>query len=127
MVMLGNVTPVLRSFDEVRARAFYCDFLGFDMIFEHRFEPDLPLYLGVSREGCVLHLSEHHGDATPGSAVRIAVDDVHDYARQLRDKRFGNARPGDPVKTPWGCLEMTITDPAGNRLTFYSDVPGGTE
>ncbi|MGC4250474.1 MAG: glyoxalase superfamily protein [Sphingobium sp.] len=123
MVELGSVTPVLRSFDEARTRAFYCGFLGFDLLFEHRFEPDLPLYMIMAREGCVLHLSEHYGDATPGSAIRVAVDDVAAYARQLREKRFENARPGAPVETEWHSLEMTIIDPAGNRLIFHSDLP----
>jgi hypothetical protein len=26
-----------------------------------------------------------------------------------------------PEETPWGSLEITITDPAGNRLTFYTE------
>jgi hypothetical protein len=33
---------------------------------EHRFEPGFPLDLQVSRDGLVLHLSEHHGDGSPG-------------------------------------------------------------
>ncbi|MCI4588885.1 VOC family protein [Sphingobium sp. BYY-5] len=123
MVMLGTITPVLRSFDEARTRAFYCDFLGFKPVFEHRFEPDSPLYMGVILGACELHLSEHYGDATPGSAIRIAVDDVTAYAAQLRAKNFGNARPGAPDKTDWGSLELTITDPAGNKLTFCTDLP----
>jgi hypothetical protein len=36
----------------------------------HRFAPDLPLYMQVSRDGSVLHLSEHHGDCSPGAANR---------------------------------------------------------
>jgi catechol 2,3-dioxygenase-like lactoylglutathione lyase family enzyme len=123
MVMLGKVTPILRSFDETRTRAFYCDFLGFGVVFEHRFEPGMPLYMGVAREGCVLHLSEHYGDGTPGSGIRIAVDDVRTYAAELRARHFGNARPGEPVETEWGSLEITITDPAGNNLTFFTDLP----
>jgi len=123
MVMLGKITPVLRSFDEARARAFYCDFLGFELVFSHRFEPGLPLYMGVKLGACELHLSEHYGDATPGSAIRIAVDDVTAYVAQLRAKNFGNARPGAPKKTDWGSLETTITDPAGNRLMFYTYLP----
>ncbi|MEC3948987.1 glyoxalase superfamily protein [Sphingobium sp. HWE2-09] len=121
--MLGTITPVLRSFDEARTRAFYCDFMGFEQVFAHRFEPDLPLYMGVKLGACELHLSEHYGDATPGSAIRIAVDDVTAYVAQLRAKNFGNARPGAPKKTDWGGLETTITDPAGNRLMFYTYLP----
>lgn len=117
----GCPTPVLRSFDEALAKAFYRDFLGFEVVFEHRFEPDLPLYMGVRSGDCALHLSEHYGDATPGAAVRIPIDDVVGYASALRAKRFGNARPGKPKPAPWGTIEFTVTDPAGNRLTFYSE------
>jgi len=121
--MFGSPTPILRSFDEARAKAFYIDFLGFELVFEHRFEPGMPLYMGLRHGGCEIHVSEHYGDATPGSAVRIPVDDVSAYMAVLRAKRFGNARPGEPEKTPWGSREITITDPAGNRLTFYTDKP----
>src|SRR5690349_1412205 len=116
----GHPIPILRSFDEARAKSFYCDFLGFVVLFEHRFEPDLPHYMGLKLGACELHVSEHYGDATPGSAVRIPIDDVTRYARALGEKAFGNCRPGKPKQTPWGSLEVTITDPAGNRLTFYS-------
>ena len=118
--MLEAPIPILRSFDEARTTAFYIDFLGFETVFEHRFEPGLPLYRGVRRGDCVLHLSEHYGDATPGSAIRIPVDDVVAFAADLLAKHHGNARPGVPGETPWGTREITITDPASNRLTFYT-------
>lgn len=123
--MFGAPTPILRSFDEKRARAFYLDFLGFEVMFEHRFGDGLPLYMGLRRGDCLLHLSEHHGDATPGSAVRIPVDDAASFAAMLRAKDFGNARPGEPLETPWGSREFTVADPAGNRLTFWSDAAAG--
>ena len=62
----GPIIPVLRFFDEAKMREFYLGFLGFEMTFEFRFEPETPLYLGVQRGDCLLHLSEHHGDGTPG-------------------------------------------------------------
>lgn len=68
---LGKVTPILRIFDEAKALEFYVDFLGFKVDWQHRFEANYPLYLQVSLGDCVLHLSEHHGDASPGAAVRI--------------------------------------------------------
>jgi catechol 2,3-dioxygenase-like lactoylglutathione lyase family enzyme len=36
---LGKTTPILRIFDEAKAREFYVDFLGFKVDWEHRFEP----------------------------------------------------------------------------------------
>lgn len=113
--------PILRSFDETAARAFYIDFLGFEIEFEHRFEPGLPLYMGIRRGDCILHISEHFGDATPGSAVRIEMPDVHAYAEALNAKNYKNARPG-VQRQPWGYDDMTVTDPAGNRLIFCTPV-----
>ena len=115
--------PVLRSFDEARTREFYLAFLGFELVFEHRFEPGMPLYMGVRRGACELHLSEHYGDATPGGAVRIPVDDVVGYAAMLAATHHMNARPGVPSQTPWNTREITISDPSSNRLIFYTPDP----
>jgi len=119
MSRFKGTTPVLRSFDEAKAREFYVDFLGFSVEGEHRFHPGAPLYLFLVRDGVELHLSEHFGDATPGAQVRIEVEGVTAYVRGLRAKAYKHAVPGDPEATPWETLEVTITDPAGNRLTFW--------
>lgn len=118
---LGKTTPILRSFDEAKAREFYIEFLGFKVGFEHRFEPGLPLYMEVSRGDCVLHLSEHHGDASPGSAMRIEIDDIDAFQQELLAKNYKNARPGVET-TPWGSRDMRIADPFGNHLTFTSAI-----
>lgn len=123
-VTLGQIIPVLRSFDEVRTRDFYIDFLGFEHVFEHRFEEWAPLYMGVRHGDCLIHLSEHYGDATPGATVQIWVDDVVAYAAELRAKKYGNSRPGVPEETPWGTREIGIKDPASNTLIFFSRMPG---
>jgi len=114
--------PILRIFDEAKARAFYLDYLGFVVDWEHRFAPDLPLYMQVSMGQAVIHLSEHHGDATPGASLRIACDDVDAYCRTLNAKRYAYARPG-ACDQPWGTRDMDIKDPFANRLTFYSQPP----
>lgn len=118
---LGKTTPILRIFDEARAREFYLDFLGFRVDWEHRFEPDLPLYMQVRRDDCVLHLTEHHGDCCPGAAVRVATQDVETYQAELLARAYKNARPGIEL-APWNSKEMSIHDPFGNRLTFYSSI-----
>ena len=57
--------------DQDAALEFYVGFLGFEEKWRHQCEPDLPVYMGVERDGVLLHLSEHFGDATPGAHVRI--------------------------------------------------------
>ncbi len=117
---LGSPTPIVRIFDESLAKAFYVEYLGFRVEWEHRFEPESPLYMQVVRDRCVLHLSEHHGDASPGAAMRIPVDDVDAFHAELTAKRYKYARPG-VEKMPWGTRDMSVTDPFGNRLTFTDD------
>jgi uncharacterized glyoxalase superfamily protein PhnB len=116
-VSLGKTTPILRIFDEAKAKEFYVAFLGFHVDWEHRFEPGLPLYMQVSKDACVLHLSEHHGDCCPGAAMRIEVSDLDAFQAELRSKDYKHARPGIEAM-PWGTRDMSVTDPFGNRLTF---------
>lgn len=40
--------PIMRIFDEQKARDFYLGFLGMTLDWEHRFEPGYPLYMQVS-------------------------------------------------------------------------------
>jgi len=111
--------PIFSIFDVDRACEFYCDYLGFTVDFEHRFGENTPLYMQVSRSSCVIHLSEHHGDATPGSALRVEVADVDDFIGELKKKPYRYAKPGI-IDQPWNMQESTITDPFGNKLVFYA-------
>jgi uncharacterized glyoxalase superfamily protein PhnB len=122
MPTLNHATPILRSFDEQKAREFYLDFLGFTVVFAHRFGDNFPLYLAVSRDGCTLHLSEHFGDGTPGTRLRIACDDVRALHLELAAKTFTYAKPRPPDVTAWQTLELLLTDPFGNMLVFYQDL-----
>ncbi|UWF50106.1 VOC family protein [Pseudomonas sp. N3-W] len=117
----GKTTPILRIFDVAKAVAFYVDFLGFKIDWQHRFEADFPLYLQISRGDSVLHLSEHHGDCTPGSALRIETDELEDFQRQLMAKEYVFAHPQIQAM-PWGSQDMTVTDPFGNRLVFTNAI-----
>ncbi len=123
MTRFSAVVPVLRIFDEAKAREFYLDFLGFTVDFEHRFGDDFPLYMGVSQAGCRLHLSEHHGDGAPGVQIRIETDDVTAFGATLAAKAYRYAKPGAPERTPWDTLELCLTDPFGNRLRFVQLLP----
>jgi len=112
-----QVIPIFRLFDEQKAREFYVDYLGFQVSFEHQLEENSPLYLGLSLGGMeILHLSEHHGDATPGSTVRLEIDDIVSFNQQLAAKTdYKYARPSI-VHQPWGQREVSLKDPFGNTL-----------
>lgn len=106
------MVPIFRVAD-ARAAARWYERWGFDVVGEHRFAPDLPLYLFLERKGVELHLSEHTGDAPPGTLTYFWVDDVDTVASAL------DAQVDDQ---PWG-REVEVTDPDGNRLRVATRHP----
>ncbi|OWJ75896.1 glyoxalase superfamily protein [Haematobacter genomosp. 1] len=115
-IRFPRCSPIFRVFDEAKAREFYCDFLGFRVLFEHRFAPGTPLYMGVERGGFELHLSEHHGDATPGSTAFVETEGIRAFHRDLLNKQYRFNRPG-LEEAPWGLL-LEVVDAFGNRIRF---------
>jgi predicted enzyme related to lactoylglutathione lyase len=113
--MTTDVVPILRVSDAAAAAAWYRR-LGFEQVFEHRFEPELPAYMGLRREGAQIHLSEHTGDAPPHGLVYIWVDDVDEIAAE-----FGVAVDDQP----WA-REVQLVDPDGNRLRVAQPAGGAS-
>ena len=111
--MAEELIPIFRVTDGVATAAWYAR-LGFEIVGEHRFAPELPLYLFLERNGVSLHLSEHTGDARPGTLVYFWVDDVDSIAAE-----FGV----EVHDQPWG-REIKLTDPDGNRLRIAERVEG---
>jgi hypothetical protein len=111
--------PIFRIFDYEKAIAHYIDWLGFKIEWEYK-QKGTPVYLEISLRNIVLHLSEHHGDCTPGSRVFIdCFQHLETYHKELIDKNYKYNKPG--LYVPFydeAALEMTAIDPFGNRLTF---------
>ncbi|WP_332634690.1 glyoxalase superfamily protein [Halalkalibacter flavus] len=120
-ITMKSPTPILRIFDEEKAKEFYLTFLEFELDWEHRFEDDLPLYMQVSYGSCIIHLSEHHGDCCPGGAIRIEVQNLELFHSNLLSKKYKYACPGIET-TPWNSLEVSIGDPFGNRIVFFENL-----
>jgi hypothetical protein len=108
-----SIAPIFRVADGHAAAGWYAR-LGFAVTGEHRFAPDLPLYLFLRRGADVfIHLSEHTGDARPDTLVYLVVDDLDAVAAEF----------GTPVTTqPWG-REVELTDPDGNRWRVGGPAP----
>ena len=112
---LQDATPILRIFDLAKAKAFYVDLLGFRIDWEHRFEPGYPLYMQVSRDGVRLHLSEHHGDGTPGQVVFVDITGLDAFHAELHAK--GSRAEIEPGPNP-NMRVLSLWDPFGSRLRF---------
>jgi uncharacterized glyoxalase superfamily protein PhnB len=109
--------PILRIFDEDKAKAFYLDFLGMKLDWQHRFGADYPIYMQVSKGNLVLHLSEHSGDCTPGSKVFVNVKDLDALYHEVSCKPYKYSKPLIE-QAAWGGRCFTLTDPFANKLLF---------
>ncbi len=89
-----RVIPILRIFDYAKVIEFYISWLGMKIDWEHRFDDNAPLYFQVSGYGLELHLSEHHGDGTPGTHLHLNCTGINEFHKMLTDKKYKFGRPG---------------------------------
>jgi len=113
--MTEELVPILYVRDGQAAAKWYGR-LGFEIEGEHRFAPGMPLYLFLRRGGVALHLSEHQGDARPGTLAYFYVHDVDaiaaEFAVEIKNQ-------------PWA-REVHLTDPDGNRWRIGQREPTST-
>jgi catechol 2,3-dioxygenase-like lactoylglutathione lyase family enzyme len=110
--MAEQIVPIFKVADAIRTAEWYAR-LGFETEFVHRYSEEFPAYVGLSRKGLALHLSEHAGDATPDSLVYLFVDDVDAVAAEF----------GVEVADEQWAREIQLTDPDGNRLRIGTRKP----
>ena len=114
---LKRTIPTLRFYDVAKTREFYIDYLGFTVEFEHRFQDNAPLFMGVVRGDAKIFLSEHHGDGTPGAHIVIETDGVDELLAELKAKNYKYFNPSIQEQE-WGTRDITVYDGCNNHITF---------
>ncbi len=120
--MEQRVVPALRITDYERSKAFYVEGLGFEVEWEHRFEPHLPVFMRVSRDGMAIFLSQHRGDCQVGGLVHFFIPNVDEWYAEFQGR--GAAVKSPPNETLEGLRDMTVVDPDGNQLRFMTRLRG---
>ncbi|MEM9967765.1 MAG: glyoxalase superfamily protein [Pseudomonadota bacterium] len=114
-----NATPVIRVSDYQRAKAFYTDVLGFDIV-EETGEPVVGF--GIFSAGSVqIFLCSWDGAGEPWDAWRayFYVDDQPSFVARLAEKGVAFKGPKDTV---YSMREVEVADPDGNVLCFGTDL-----
>ena len=114
-----EVYPVMRIYDVERAKAFYVGFLGFQVDWEGGMGEGAA-YIQISRGNFGLHLSEFHGDGTPGSAVFVRTRDLDTLYAEVMAKGYRFNRPAIE-EAPWGGRFFSCIDPFQNKITFHQE------
>ena len=99
------------------AKTFYLDFLAMSLDWEHRFGPDFPIYMQVSRGNLIFHLSEHSGDCSPGAKTLVNTDNLDSLYHEITSRDYRYSKP-EITTAPWGDRVFEIVDPFSNRILF---------
>ena len=118
--MSQTVIPQLRITNAEQSLSFYVESLGFKIDWEHRFGPDFPLFVQLTRQGQTIFLTEHTGDCQVGGAVYFIVPDAAHCLAEFEQK--GVIPTNALANMPWGTREFLLTDLDGNRLRFASEL-----
>lgn len=119
--MINRAIPILRVSDTERTARFYCDSLGFEVRFRYRADNALanPSYMGLQRDGVVLHVSSFAGDGAAGGCAILLVDDIDVLHDEFVSRNVPIALP--PTDQTWGNREMYVKDADGNTLRFIRE------
>ncbi len=119
--MTQTVIPQLRIISAEKSLPFYVQGLGFEIDWQHQFEPGFPLFFSLTRDCQTIFLTEHSGDCHVGGAIYFLAPDVDNCYSNFLANGIAVVRP--PEDMPWEMREMIVMDPDGNRLRFASDAP----
>jgi uncharacterized glyoxalase superfamily protein PhnB len=124
--MIERAVPVLSVRDCSKAEDYYCRILGFERVFAHRPDPDKsnPGYLGVARDGVLLHLESFRTERAGQTSAFIVVSDVDRLFAEISEKGAICQMP--PTDQTWGNRETHIRDQDGNGLCFGESLKGST-
>lgn len=118
---MQKVIPAFRITDYTRSKDFYVEGMGFQIDWEHRFEPHFPVFAQVTKDEMTIYLTEHTGDCKVGGLVHLFVPNVDNWYMELRSK-IGPYIIQPPHEDIEGLRMMTVVDPDGNQLRLCTEL-----
>ncbi len=113
-----RIVPNLHAADPARARAFYAELLGLEVVMDHGWlvtfaAPGSTMMPQVS-------IASEGGGGTPVPALSVEVDDVD--AVHARAVSLGLEIVYPLVDEPWGVRRFYVRDPFGNVVNILAHI-----
>ncbi|MEA3104737.1 VOC family protein [Caballeronia mineralivorans] len=104
--------------DVARAKRFYQDVLGLDLLMDHGW---IQTYGSQTAMSVQISVASEGGSGTPVPDLSIEVDDVDDVDTAFdRMKSAGFPIEYGPVDEPWGVRRFYVRDPFGKLINVLA-------
>ena len=114
-MQVKRVVANFEATDLSRARAFYQDVLGLELLMDHgwiqTFGAKTPMSIQLS-------FASEGGSGTPVPDLSIEVDDVDEALARMKGAGFSIEY--GPVDEPWGVRRFYVRDPFGKLVNILS-------
>ena len=115
-MQVKRVVANIYTQDLGRAKAFYQDVLGLDLLMDHGW---IQTYGSPAEKMSVqLSFASEGGAGTPVPDLSIEVDDVDTALERMRDAGFPIEY--GPVDEPWGVRRFYVRDPFGKLVNILA-------
>ena len=103
--------------DAERARYFYQDMLGLDLLMDHGW---IRTYGSGEQMRVQVSFASEGGSGTPVPDLSIEVDEVDEAFRRMKDAGFSIEY--GPADEPWGVRRFYVRDPFGKLINILAHV-----
>ena len=115
---IGLVVPDIRSRQMDKSRAFYVDFLGFNVGMDMGF---ITTFVSPSNPTSQISVLLDDGSSAVMPNVSIEVEDVNKVYADATARGLQIAYP--LTDEPWGVRRFYVVDPSGTVLNIMSHIP----
>lgn len=119
---IRRVVPDIKSQHLAESRAFYVDFLGFELAMDMGF---VMTFVSPSNPTAQISVVRDDGGSTPLPDVSVEVADVDQVHQRAVERGLEIVYP--LTDEPWGVRRFFVVDPNGTILNVLSHLPAGSK
>jgi len=114
-MQVKRVIANFNALDLERARAFYQDVLGLELLMDHGW---IRTYGSETKMSVQVSFATEGGSGTPVPDLSIEVDNVDIALERMKDAGF--VIEYGPVDEPWGVRRFFVRDPFGKLINILA-------
>lgn len=112
-----RIVANIASPDVTKAKAFYADILGLDLLMDHGW---IATYGNAAKMSVQVSIASEGGSGTDVPDLSIEIDDLDEALARV--KKAGIKLVYGPAEEPWGVRRFYIRDPFGKLLNILQHV-----